>query len=265
MNSLRTLSSYSVTRRPRSIARGFGHGPRAAGHSSLAARRPLLGARITILLLLLLIAGCHYRTISVPRADCYYLNPDKDVCTAGRVALVELGNESSYPEISSDITEALFLALQKKQIFGLTIVHQDDPAWQSLQLGLESGPPTQDNTFGVPSTYTLEQLSAIHKALNCDAVLIGTVTEYHPYPRMAVGLRMKLLDLRDGQLLWALEQVWDSTDKTVERRIGEYFQSQMRSGFAPLREQLVVVSPLKFIKFVAYEVAKTLPPGRQKR
>ncbi len=180
----------------------------------------------------------------------------------GRVAIVELGNNSSYPQISSDVTEALFTALQKKQLFGLTIVHQDDPAWRSLQLDLDSGPPTQNNTFGVPSTYTLEQLSAIHKTLKCDAVLIGTVTEYHPYPRMAVGLRMKLVDLRDGQLLWALEQVWDSADKTIERRIKEYFQSQMRSGFAPLRERLVVVSPLKFINFVAYEVAETLQPER---
>ena len=180
------------------------------------------------------------------------------MCAVGRVAIVELGNNSNYPQIPADVTEALFTALQKKQLFGLTIVHQNDPAWRSLQLDLDSPPPAQNNTFGVPSTYTLEQLSAIHKTLKCDAVLIGTVTEYHPYPRMAVGLRMKLVDLRDGQLLWALEQVWDSADKTIERRIEKYFQSQMRSGFAPLREGLVVISPLKFIKFVAYEVAETL-------
>jgi hypothetical protein len=220
-------------------------------------------SRFTALLLpLILISGCHYRTISVPKADCYYLNPAKDVRTVGRVAVVELGNNSSYPKISADVTQALFTALQKKQLFGLNIVHQDEPVWRSLQLDLDSGPPTQNDTFGVPSAYTFEQLSAIHKTLKCDAVLIGTVTEYHPYPRMAVGLRMKLVDITDGQLLWALEQVWDSADKTIERRINEYFQSQMRSGFAPLRERLVVVSPLKFIKFVAYEVGETLEPKR---
>lgn len=217
---------------------------------------------MALLLPLVLMSGCYYRPISTPKVDCYYLNPAKDVRTIGRVAIVELGNNSSYPQISADVTEALFTALQKKQLFGLTIVHQDDPAWRSLQLDLDSGPPTQNDTFGVPSAYTLEQLSAIHKTLKCDAVLIGTVTEYHPYPRMAVGLRMKLVDLTDGRLLWALEQVWDSADKTIERRINEYFQSQMRSGFAPPPERLVVVSPLKFIKFVAYEVAETLEPER---
>ena len=199
--------------------------------------------------LLVLLSGCQFRTASVPKADCYYLNPDKDLCTIGRVAIVELDNNSGLPQISADITEALFLALQKKQIFGLTMVCQDEPAWRSLQLDLDS-------------TYRLEQLLAIRKTLKCDAVLVGTITQYKPFPHMAIGLRMRLLDLKDGQLLWALEQVWDSADKTTESRIKNYLRSQMRSGLAPLREQLVVVSPLKFIKFVAYEVAETLQPGK---
>lgn len=252
MNSLGTVLSYLLTR----------HSVLAACSSSHRRRVVSRKTRFAVLLLLwVLISGCHYRTTSAPKADCYYLNPAKDLRTIGRVAIVELGNNSSYPQISVDVTEALFTASQKKQLFGLTVVHQDDPAWRSLQLDLDSGPPTQNNTFGAPSTYTLEQLSAIHETLRCDAVLIGTVTEYQPYPRMAVGLRMKLVDLRDGQLLWALEQVWDSADKTIERRIRDYFQSQMRSGFAPMRERLVVVSPLRFIKFVAYEVAETLQAG----
>ncbi|MFQ6034685.1 MAG: hypothetical protein ACE5NM_02420 [Sedimentisphaerales bacterium] len=197
----------------------------------------------------LVLSGCQLHTASVPKADCYYLNPDKDLCTIGRVAIVELDNDSPLPQISVDITEALFLALQKKQIFGLTMVRQDEPTWRSLQLDLDS-------------TYSLEQLSAIRKTLKCDAVLVGTITQYKPYPHMAIGLRMMLLDLKDGQLLWAIEQVWDSADKTIESRIKNYLHSRMRSGLAPLREQLVVVSPLKFIKFVAYEVAETLQPER---
>ncbi len=190
--------------------------------------------------------------------EYYYLNPDKDLSTVGRTALVELGNKSSYPQISTDVTEALFQALQKKQLFGLTIVRQSDPAWRSLQLDSNSGSQTQNSAFRVPSPYTLDQLTAIRKTLKCNAVLIGTITQFKPYPHMAIGLRLKLVDLEDGQLLWALEQIWDSSDKTTEYRIKSYFQYQMRSGFAPLREQLVAVSPLEFIKFVTYEVAATL-------
>ena len=75
---------------------------------------------------------------------------------------------------------------------------------------------------------------------------------------MTVGLRSKLLDLRDGQLVWALEQIWDSADKATEKRIKSYFKSEKRDGFAPLHEKLAAVSPLEFIKFVSYEVAGTI-------
>jgi hypothetical protein len=200
-----------------------------------------------LLLLPLLLAGCQFYSAPVSPADHYYMNPDKNLYAIGRVAVIELNNDSSYPQISIDATEALFQAFQKRQVFGLAVVRQSDPDWRSLQLGLDS-------------EYTLEQLSAIRGALNCDAVLVGAVTEYQPYPHMTIGLRLRLLDLSDGALIWALEQIWDSADKTTEFRIRSYFQRQVRSGYEPLREQLVAVSSLKFTKFVAYEVAATIRP-----
>jgi hypothetical protein len=75
---------------------------------------------------------------------------------------------------------------------------------------------------------------------------------------MAIGLRLKIIDLTQGQLLWGLEQIWDSADKTTEQRMKSYFQSQIRAGFAPLNEQLLTVSPIEFFKFVAFEVAETM-------
>jgi len=230
MNSLRTVLSHLKTRRLLLFACSLSH-----------------ISRVTILFLsAVLLSGCiTYYSGSAPAADYYYINPNKSLSTIGRVAIVELDNNSSYPTISSDVIEKLYQALQKKQIFGLTVVRQSDSLWRSLQLDLNS-------------QYTLDQISAIHETLKCDAILLGTITEFRPYPHMIIGLRLKLLDLRDGQLLWALEQVWDSADKTTEYRIKDYFRSQKRSGYAPLQEQLASVSSLEFIKFVSYEVAETL-------
>ena len=232
MNFPQTLSTYRVTHRSRLVAKSL---PVVSHKSQIA----------VLLLLAVLLPGCGAHRASAPAGEYYYLCPDKNLSTISRVALVELQNDSSYPQISADITGALFRALQKKQIFGLTIVRQDDPSWRSLQL-------EQD------ATYTLDQILAIRQTLKCDGVLVGTVTEFRPYPRMAVGLRLKLLDLRDGQLLWALEQVWDSADKETEDRIKKYFKSVKRSASAPSQEWLASVSPLEFIKFVSYEAAGTL-------
>jgi hypothetical protein len=199
---------------------------------------------MALLLPAIIFSGCRTHSASEPMSDFYYLNPNNKLSTIGRVAIVELDNHSSYPQISADVTQALYQALQKRQVFGLTAIRQDNPSWRSLQLDRDS-------------SYSLEQLLAIREALKCDGLLLGTITEYRPYPHMAIGLRMRLLDLRDGQLQWALEQVWDCDDKKTDKRIESYFKSEKRSGFAPLHDKLAAVSPIEFIKFVSYEVAGT--------
>ncbi len=194
------------------------------------------------------ISGCYrisLRSDSLSAANYYYLTENKDLSSIGRVAIVELENESEYPKISGDVTESLYEELQKRQIFGLSIVRKSDASWRSLQIPAEG-------------SYSLEQLAAIRKSLKCNAILVGTITRYKPYPHMSIGLRLKIVDLTDGQLLWGLEQVWDSADKRTQYRIERYFSKQKRKGFGPLREELVTVSSIEFLKFVTYEVASTL-------
>jgi len=201
-----------------------------------------------MLFFMVFLSGCNVYSDAPPGSYTqYYSNPGKNLGKIGRISIVELKNNSSYPAISADVTKALFQTLQKKQVFGLAVVQQNDSQWRSLQVDLDSA-------------YTLEQLVSIQKTLKCDAILVGTVTEYQPYPHMIMGLQLKMLDLKDGQLIWALEQIWDSADKTTEYRIKNYFKCHIRSGFAPLREDLVAISPLRFIDFVCYEVGETIEP-----
>ena len=205
--------------------------------------------KTVFLLLPVWLSGCGLNTANEPSVNYYYLNPHKDLRSIGRTAFVELANDSSFPQMSADVTEALFQAMQKKQNFSLTIVRQNDPAWRSLQ-------------FDMNKTYALEQLSAMRKTLQSDALLVGTITGFQPYPHMLIGLRLKLIDLTDGQLLWALEQIWDTTDKTTEDRIKNYYSRGIFAGCDSMEEKLGTISSLKFIKFVAYEAAEALQPKK---
>jgi hypothetical protein len=209
------------------------------------------GLSAAIALLLTLLCGCGSSSRDT-MANAYYLNRYENLRDLGRVILVELDNPTTYPEISRDVTKALFLQLQKKQVFSLTTVGRDDPTWPALQGSLES-------------PQSMKALLTIRENTKCSGLLVGTITEYRPYPRLAVGLRLKLLDLTDGQLLWGVEQVWDSTDRNVLKRIKVYFRKEVRSGSGtdPLPQELVAVSPLEFVKFAAYEVAQTLDPKKK--
>jgi hypothetical protein len=199
--------------------------------------------RITIIAATLtFICGCSLYRAPTPVGDYYYLNPDADMAMVGKVVLVQLRNNSVYPQISMDVTRALYEEIQKKQLFSLRVIPEDDPEWRSLNLDIDSlSQPTQ--------------LYLAAKTLRCDAIMVGDITEYTPYPHLLLGLRLKMIRCNDARLLWAFEQVWDTADKKTEYRIKKYLNKQTRTGTEVLGEQLVTVSSIKFVKFVAYEVA----------
>ena len=198
-----------------------------------------------ILSLAIVSTGCSRHGLSASSGQYYSRETAKNLSTIRTVCLVELHNNATYPQISGDVTDSLYQTLQKKQLFSLSLLRQTDTAWKTLEI--QPGSP-----------YTLEQLLAARKMLGVDAALVGTVTSYTPYPHMAMGLQMKLIDLRDGQVVWAVEQIWDTADKATEERIKKYFEKQLRSGFSPLGEQLAAISSINFVRFVTYDATEAL-------
>jgi hypothetical protein len=199
---------------------------------------------IIIAIVLAGFCGCSIYRAPVPLGDYYYINPDADFARIGKVALIQLKNNSTNQQISLDVTAALYEQIQKKQRFSLRVVPENDPDWRSLELEADS--PIKPR-----------QLLLAAKTLHCDAVMLGEITQYSPYPHMVLGLRLRMVDCSDGRLLWAFEQVWDAADKKTEYKIKKYLADQARCGTQGLGEQLVAVSSIEFVKFVGYEVAMT--------
>jgi hypothetical protein len=197
-------------------------------------------------LCLLFFAGCSlFRTSP---GSSYFSGPSKNLSGIRTLTLVELQNNTVYPQVSGDVTESLYQALLKTRGgFDLAVLGQNHPDYKNLPI--RPGSPD-----------TLEQLLATRKMLGADAVIIGTVTSYTPYPHMAMGLNLKLIDLRDGRVPWKIEQVWDTSDKAAVEKIKKYFNRELRSDFSPLDEKLALLSPINFIKFVTYDVVQTLGP-----
>jgi hypothetical protein len=204
------------------------------------------GILITCLILftLLAIIGCSKNSGSSVASQSYQpgVISHRGIKT---LCLVELENSTSSPQISDDITESLYQAIQKRDLFDLSLISATDTNWKNL--------PIRPDT-----PFTLEQVMAARKMLGVDAILLGTVTNYTPYPHMAMGLHLKIIDLRDGQIVWKTEQIWDTEDKNMEERIKKYFQDQLRPGFSPLDEKLAMMSSINFLKFISFDVAKTL-------
>ncbi len=213
---------------------------------AIKARQAVFIRNVFLCLLPVLVAGCE-KNKENPVAAFYYLTTQKDLQDIGRVVLIELANDSAYPRVSKDVTDSLYGALQKRQVFGLTVIRPTDAVWHNLQL----------DKF---SDYSYQQLADIRKALKADAILRGTITRYEPFPHLKLGLRLELIDLSNAQLLWALEQIWDAADKATQDKIRNYYKTALFPWSEDLNVDMGSVSSLKFIDFVTWEVGKTIKP-----
>jgi len=200
----------------------------------------------------LVLAGCRSSgPVAQPPQGHFFLKQSADFTTVGKIAVLELDNRTTRADLADVLTEGLADNLGKKHLFSVQSIFRSEPAWQSLDMERIG-----DNS--------LQELARLRQGLGVDAVVFGTITRYRTYPHLMLGLRLKMVDIRDGQLLWAIEDVWDSTDKNTELRMKDFFEKQMRTGYEPMDWQLLIASPKAFNKFVLFEVARTLPDSRVK-
>lgn len=204
--------------------------------------------RLVLLAAGCLVSGC-WHVGGPPSPPMGYVASWQGITRLRRVVFVELGATGGCePGVARDMTRSLASAVQGKGLFHVDVVERNDPVCRDLAL----------DRMGALS---LDEMARMRDALQCDAVLIGRVSHFQPFPRMQLGLVVKLMDVRDGELLWGVEHVWDTTDQNTQRRIRTYFHREVRSGYEPLGYELVLKSPRALERFIAHEVANTLRPS----
>lgn len=207
------------------------------------------GGTILALIGLLWAGGCTIVHPYVPETGQYYINPEADFTALGQVVLLSPDNSGDYPDQGQELSRILVLALQKKHLFNVRTLDRSDPAWAELELDRRP--------------WDLDQMQRIRHRLDADGVITGRITDYQPYPHLLVGLNLRLVDLRNGRLIWGLEQVWDSHDAAVQKRMQGYYYSRLAPQYAPLGWRILNTSGQAFGRFVAEEVAQTLPVAHQ--
>ncbi|MCY2925083.1 MAG: hypothetical protein NT031_06520 [Planctomycetota bacterium] len=203
-----------------------------------------------------LLGGCDKPTVAPePLIPCYLESPGV-LAGVGRAVLVEPPSDPSTAAVARDVTQALSREMAGRQIFQVDLA---TPGETGLDAAALDG----------RHTISLEQMKTLRDALRCDVVILTVMTEFHPYPRMRMGLRMQMLDLRAGRLLWSLDHVWDGTEEATTQRIQRYHTTRTPGMADPLEWRVALVSPKAFGEFVAADVARTLSPpnvaGRNKR
>lgn len=91
-----------------------------------------------------------------------------------------------------------------------------------------------------------------------DGILIGTVTHMNAYPPQVLGLEIDLVSTETGLPIWSSRLQIDASDAQVRDGIKALARRQERTG-DPDGGTLALISPTRFARFAASEVARTLP------
>jgi hypothetical protein len=87
---------------------------------------------------------------------------------------------------------------------------------------IKISPERMKNLTGASSWSTQEDLPAdflatLNDAVHCDAVLFSEMTVFRGYAPLAMGWRLKLVDVKTGKILWATDEIFDASEKSVTR------------------------------------------------
>lgn len=202
-------------------------------------------------------SGCE----TTPRTDAARTGPfftptnvrgvDRLPATLRRVAVLPAAGLSSIPEESlTRLDQALIGELNRTARAEAVPVSRD-------VLARLSGARQLEATEALPH----DLLSKLRTYTQADAVLFTDITTYSPYPPLALGLRARLVDLTSGEILWAFDNLFDTTHPAVVNAARRHYlnTSPAAPGSADL-SSTVLQNPTRFGAYVGAAMFSTLPP-----
>jgi hypothetical protein len=214
-------------------------------------------ALILLLSLLALTSGCKTASLSDPvtgsgyRPQNFYRSLGQLPVNIRRVAVLPTTCDDNISDVQHgrDLLESVITEeLAKTKKFELIVVTPD-------QLRVWTGRTSWRAEEPLPADF----LKVLKSALACDAVLFGRVSQYRAYPPLTVGLSFKLADVHTGDFIWAVDEVFDSSEPSVVNSARRYqlMREQLPASLADSRS--ILNSPGGFGRYAANSVFETLP------
>lgn len=164
------------------------------------------------------------------------------------IILPSAGGPTVTEESLDRVDQALTEELNRTGRFETTVISRDE-------LHLLFGRRAILSTSALPPDL-FEKLAKAHAA---DAVLFTDITSYSAYPPITIGLRMKLAQVADQQILWAADNVFSGSDPAVAnsaRRHALKLGSDRGPGDL---SHTILQNPTRFAAYAAAATFETLP------
>lgn len=172
------------------------------------------------------------------------LAPDFESYTLRRVGLLPLTGAEMDPEREPEMQAAFFAEVSRMTNFEVVALTPED---------LEEVPRSEPYRRG---GYQPRTVIALARRFRVDALLIGTVTDYEVFPPLKLGVQLDLVASETGLAIWSASVVLDAGRQDVRDALEEWSRRDLGEEGETWREGLV--SPRKFARFAAHEIARLL-------
>lgn len=119
-----------------------------------------------------------------------------------------------------------------------------------------------NTTFGSVDPIPESLLLYATETLEADAILTIDLTSYHPYRPIRMGARCRLIDLKNLEVVWAVDETFDSARADVASEAMRYEARTRTAAFPVSTGSSILRSPRRFAEFAAEMCFLSLPENR---
>jgi len=102
-------------------------------------------------------------------------------------------------------------------------------------------------------------METLSEQFGADGVMFIDLHSYRPYRPISLGVRSKLVDLKSGEFMWAVDEVLDAGSASVMVSANTYEKANRVQSISLKTNNSVTQSPRLFTNFVAFKLFETLP------
>lgn len=166
-----------------------------------------------------------------------------------RVALLPLASHRADQALvagTENLGSAVEMELRKSGMFEVVLVSEAEMhAWTGRRQWRADEP--------LPQGFFVRLM----QEKGCDALLFPVLSAFRPYPPMALGLDLRLIDCSSHATLWAVDEVLDAGAAPVARLARDYARAQLQVRADD--DSAILQSPTRFARFASATLMSTLP------
>ncbi len=184
--------------------------------------------------------GAHARK----QINCYLAEP-ADLANVRRIMVLPFAYESGVQVDCAKVRDAFVAELQKLRRFEVVPLPADAREDDELNASLSRGRLSTEAMVRLCNRYAL------------DGVLVGSVTAWRPYTPPHLGMRTQLVSVHSGAPVWAIDAIYDSSDRTTVDDLQHFVEHTQRDDGNLHGWEMNLIAPSKFTSYVAHRFVGT--------